>query len=300
MYLTALTLGGSVPQTDFDATIHSVFHSAANLNIGNGDFLLTLTASGEADLPQGIRVDTPADFSFEKLRVDSGANCQNGILTCENAALTIELVRARRWKCDLASLEADMSHPAAESAWQTVWQALNERQRGQGAEIIGDELLRWDEHQSDGVARRAGHAMTNMMAAAQHFDLVATFGARNLIGLGGGLTPCGDDLLVGYMAGLWCTTRGKPKRLRFITDFGQAVTRLALRTNDISRTYLYHAARGQVSSRLESLAGAISGGESEPYLLAAAKLAMNAGHTSGMDAVTGLLLGLLAWDGGRN
>jgi len=73
------------------------------------------------------------------------------------------------------------------------------------------------------------------------------------------------------------------------------VIRLSHLTNAISRTYLTHAARGQVSSRLADLAEAICRGENSDRLLAAAESAMQVGHTSGMDAVTGLLIGLVVW-----
>jgi hypothetical protein len=78
---------------------------------------------------------------------------------------------------------------------------------------------------------------------------------------------------------------------------GEAVIHHSHQTNDISRTYLYHAARGQVSSLLANLAGAICHGESPDRLLEITEAAMQVGHTSGMDAVTGLLIGLTAWDG---
>ena len=67
-------------------------------------------------------------------------------------------------------------------------------------------------------------------------------------------------------------------------------------TNDISRTYLHHAVRGQVSSRLANLAEAISYGEDSERLLDIAETVMSVGHTSGMDTVTGLLVGLTAWE----
>ena len=65
MYLNALSIGYAIPRADFDAAVHSVFKSALNLRLASGGKLLTLVASSEADLPQGIRVDTPDDFSFE-------------------------------------------------------------------------------------------------------------------------------------------------------------------------------------------------------------------------------------------
>ena len=117
-----------------------------------------------------------------------------------------------------------------------------------------------------------------------------------MIGLGGGLTPSGDDILVGYLAGLWTTVLDRPERIRCVSSLGEAV--IATRpegTNAISRTYLFHAARGQVSSRLSDLAAVICRGEDADRVLRVAESAMKVGHTSGMDAVTGLLVGLAAW-----
>ncbi len=68
MRLTALSTGYAIPYIDFNATIHSVFRTAVNLRPANEDLLLTLVVASEADLPQGIRLDSPDGFSFEPLR----------------------------------------------------------------------------------------------------------------------------------------------------------------------------------------------------------------------------------------
>jgi hypothetical protein len=114
-----------------------------------------------------------------------------------------------------------------------------------------------------------------------------------------GLTPSGDDILIGYMAGLWCTVRDKSERAQYISSMGETIIHLSEKTNDISRTYLYHAARGQVSSRLADLAQGMCRGDDPELLHKTAETAMSVGHTSGMDTVSGLLLGLSAWEGNQ-
>jgi hypothetical protein len=109
------------------------------------------------------------------------------------------------------------------------------------------------------------------------------------------ITPSGDDLLVGYLAGLWCAVLDNSERAQFVANLGKAVVRLSRRTTDISRAYLYHAARGQVSSRLADLAEAICRGENLERISMTVESAMQVGHTSGMDVVTGLLIGLVIW-----
>jgi hypothetical protein len=293
MVLKANSIGYAVPRADFDAVVHSVFKSAINIRLASGSDLLTLVTAGEAELPQGIRVDVPDDFSFEIFRAGEPATCRDDILRF--GSLTIDLRGAVCWKCDLPSLQADITNPAVATAWRSVWQALNERQTQSQAEIVGEIFFRLDETIKAGVPRRAGEAMRGLVAATRQFDLAAASSLNTLIGLGSGLTPSGDDLLVGYLAGLWCSVLDKSERVQFVSELGKAVIHLSHLTNDISRTYLYHAAQGQVSSLLANLAEAICHGENPDRLAVMAEAAMRVGHTSGMDAVTGLLIGLAVW-----
>jgi len=70
---------------------------------------------------------------------------------------------------------------------------------------------------------------------------------------------------------------------------------LSKETNEISRTYLHHAIHGQFSSSMSALLDAINDG-AEEQLISALKDAMRVGHSSGMDSVTGLLMGLAVWN----
>jgi hypothetical protein len=297
MRLTALSTGYAIPYIDFDATIHSVFRTAVNLRPVNQDLLLTLVVASEADLPQGIRLDTPDDFSFEQLSAGRDVTCRDNILIFENSSLGVEFYQDRRWQCDLPALGTDLTNPAVAEAWKCVWQSLNEYQVHREAEIVAQALLHSDGIVQSAISRQVGDAIRTQIEATRSYQLDDLSALTRLIGLGAGLTPCGDDFLVGYIAGLWCTVRDFIERRQFVSKLGRAVIDLSGRTNDISRTYLHHASYGQVSSRLNTLARAISKPESPGQLLPVAESAMQSGHTSGMDAVTGLLLGLATWEG---
>jgi len=254
-----------------------------------------LVAVSEADLPQGIRLNTPEGFSFEGLLPGEGVICRGGLLRFEHSSLTIDLRRARRWRCNLFSLGADINNPAVEVAWRSVWQALNDQQARSGSEIIAEDLFHPQKTWQPATARKVGEITRDLVNATRRYDPIANKTVVGLIGLGTGLTPSGDDLLVGYLAGLWCTASRQGERVKFLSCLGKSVIRLSRRTNDISRTYLVHAARGQVSNRLAALAEAICQGESPDRLLETTEAATHIGHTSGTEAVTGLLIGLAAW-----
>ena len=299
MYLRAISVGYAVPGESFDASVHSVFQSSINLRLNKVNRLLTLTSSSEDDLPQGIRLDAPESFTFESFQAGEPAICRDGILYFEKNSLTVQLSGARRWKCDLPALMFDISNPVVSTAWSLVWDALNKRQKLSESEIIAEEFFDSNESAQGRVSHKAGEAMRELVNSTRRYELTDTAAISALIGLGPGLTPSGDDLLVGYMAGLWSTVRDRSEREQFISSLGKRIIRLSRMTNDISRTYLYHAVRGQVSSRLANLTETICRAENPERLLDIAEAAMRVGHTSGMDTVTGMLAGLMAWEGDR-
>ena len=297
MVLEALSIGCAVPRPDFDAAVHSLFPSALNLRPSSGIELLTLVSSAGADLPRGIRVGTPENFSFEIFHVGEQVTCRDNILRI--GSLTIELRHARTWKCDLPALHMDLANPLVGSAWKSAWSALNQRQIRSNAEIIARDLFHADGKTRSGLSEKISVAMRSLLDAAAHLNSAALSSICSLIGLGAGLTPAGDDLLVGFLGGLWCSVQDNPERLQFVSNLGEAVLQHSHLTNDISRTYLNCAAQGQISSLLADLAAAISLGENSDRLLNVLETAMCVGHTSGMDAVTGLLIGIAAWEGVR-
>ena len=116
-----------------------------------------------------------------------------------------------------------------------------------------------------------------------------------LVGAGPGLTPAGDDLLVGYLAGLISTAGACSRRLAFVEAVCAAVLELTGRTSAISRLYLQNATEGRVAERLLNLLKLIAAGASPTQTHGAAVKALAVGSSSGPAGVLGLLLGLAAW-----
>ncbi|HJR80215.1 MAG TPA: DUF2877 domain-containing protein [Anaerolineales bacterium] len=292
MNFHAISIGSSVPRADFNATIQSVFDSSLNLRLEHQDALLTILVSDHYDLPQGIRL-TVKNVPLSSLTVDVLAACRNGILRFQNSLLSIDLRGARIWNGRL-SASIDMQRPASGRAWSMTWKALNKQQRLKQTDLIGADLFK--ANAGSLLTRMLSQPVQRLIAATEQLDSqAAADSAAKMIGLGPGVTPSGDDLLLGYLAGLWSTAAQEQQRLDFLSKFGQSLSALKKETNEISRTYLYYAIKGEFSSSMLALVNAISDGE-EPKLLSTAKEAMRVGHSSGLDSVTGLLIGLTAWD----
>jgi hypothetical protein len=291
MQIHASSIGEAIPRDNFDAVIHSVFDTAANLCLVDADRLVTLLVSDQYELPQGIRI-TEKLASLESLTVGLLAACRAGVLRFESSLLTVDLHSAPVWKCHISNLNVDMQSTSAERSWSDVWQMLNSRQKLNKAEMIADDLFQLNAGSL--LSQKIGRPVMQLTSSTGQFDIEGSIqAAEKMIGLGPGVTPAGDDLLIGFLAGLWSTSGKDRSRLSFIQSFGDRLMELAERTNLISRTYLYHAIRGQFSSSLSNLAESIAlGSENTQHI---AETAMRVGHSSGMDSVTGLLIGLSIW-----
>ena len=111
-------------------------------------------------------------------------------------------------------------------------------------------------------------------------------GAGALLGLGEGLTPAGDDCLVGALAVLHAMDPAPLTREPAVAD---AIAAAAARTTAIGREFVLHALAGHFSEPLLAVLRARSRAESAR---AAARLAA-LGATSGADTPAGMRL---AWD----
>jgi hypothetical protein len=291
MQFHAVSIGSAVPQNNFNAVIQSVFDSSINLRLDPEDRLITILVSDHYELPQGIRLDVK-NVPFQTLVVDSRAVCRGGILRFDSSPLTIDLRGASIWEAQLISI--DISKPVIRKAWSIIGQNLNRQQRLKQTDLIAEDLFQSDKGSS--LTRKLRQPVLDLIASTKRLDVeAAADAARWMIGLGPGVTPTGDDVLLGHLAGLWSMAGEDKEKLTFIETFGEVLSQLTDQTNEISRTYLYHAIRCEFSSSLIKLVNAMKDGETE-RLVSTGKEAMRVGHSSGTDSITGLLIGLSVWD----
>ena len=135
---------------------------------------------------------------------------------------------------------------------------------------------------------------------------VAAEALVGLLGLGPGLTPSGDDVVMGVLAALvwqaWPGACAPPGLLSkaWVEELARSVRQAApRRTNRISARLLWHAAAGVLHAPAMRVGAALMAGDPDavrreaPYLLAT-------GSTSGADLAVGLLVGTLCVAGGQH
>jgi len=125
--------------------------------------------------------------------------------------------------------------------------------------------------------------LADLAAAASDRDASVAAAAR-LLGSGPGLTPAGDDVLAGYLAGA----------AAFGLDAGalrHAIAVLApAATSALSATLLWHAARGECIDELAAVAAVLTSQPGAGRGAAAVRRLMSVGHTSGAAMARGLVI----------
>ena len=301
MRLNALSAGVEAPTICFSGVIHSIFHHACNVSL-DSEVLLTLVSSEKGNLSHGIRLRTPPKFTFlHQFRVGQPVACRGGILRVSGSDLSADLRTASLWHIDLKGLRVDLYQRDTAQAWAVAWLELGKHrhQNGLSAMIAPISPSRQNSVPSLGIRALAGRAVESvpaLMDATRNFQVDNVITAiKPLIGLGPGLTPSGDDFIVGYLAGLWSAGGSDPSRLRFLSSVGTWLSQAAAGTNAISRTYIKSAVNGNLSEPIATLAQRIGQAKSVDNVRAATRTALQVGSTSGTDGVLGLLLGCIAW-----
>jgi hypothetical protein len=161
------------------------------------------------------------------------------------------------------------------------------------------ELERHRQTRSSVIDREAADVLGALQAACRSLDLSsATTEIHCLLGWGEGLTPAGDDALVGLLAALGALAAGDAARLPFLRSLSAVIVSRASRTTVISAHYLRLAAQGHfnadVTDLIHAFLAADESGDGD-VMRDALESALDVGATSGADTVAGMIAGLRAW-----
>jgi hypothetical protein len=260
------------------ARVHSVFERVINVDLGAGR-LLALACRGADDAPDSVVVDLD---SWSAAGVAAGAEVRFEDRRIEfDRGPCVTLDGARPW---LGRLPAYPKDPAALRVnLPAARDHLDRHGRGLGADRAPTPALRavmaatFRDH-VDGLCRAL--AGGDGEQAREHVD--------RLVGLGTGLTPSGDDFLLGLLAALHLP-RGPAGRWRRIG--AHVVERAGRQTHPISAAALRHAACGRVRARIVGLCEALAS-EPLPRVLPALERVMAIGSGSGSEIAHGVLAGL--------
>jgi hypothetical protein len=273
-----------LPLASREARVHSVFERVINLRVGE-DRLLTLAYRDADDAPDSVVVDL-ASWSGLGLAAGDRVRLHDWRIVIDGAwtgGLTIALDSARPWHGGLPAFAADQT-----TLRRQLPRALAHLKRhGRGVSTVAHPpgtATALEAALADAF-RRHTQGLCAAIADGDNVGLHVQVG--RLVGLGPGLTPAGDDYLVGLLAALHLAggrcTAGR--------GVAACVVECAHRqTHLISAAALRAAARGRVRERVIELCDALMHGSSAG-LAAALQRVVAIGSGSGSEIAAGVLAG---------
>ncbi|MCC7359668.1 MAG: DUF2877 domain-containing protein [Anaerolineales bacterium] len=258
------------------ARVLNVFDRACNLVADDGAVLALVTAArgltpfgvvvepGEPPPFAGVDAASPVSVAADALRV---------------GPLAVELRGAAAWDARpnwAAVVAALKSHPQRPAALAVA-----------GLEAAPRDSLLCLWHQVEPATpllARVRPAAQNLIAGLQSGDWARSEqGVLKLAGLGGGLTPAGDDFVLGVMLAAHAGAFGLVAAQHCLA----LAEALAPRTNTLSAAYVHAAARGECAAYWHDQLAALSNPAAD--LSGPARALVSVGHTSGADALAGFL-----------
>jgi hypothetical protein len=274
--------------------VHSTFERAFNVLISG-----ELVGIARRDVPNGpfnIITDVEPNDSMQSL-VDKGERIKiNGDSLSFDKELTISFNEAEIWRprhgvkkpIDIELVKRNLSHVKEIAGW---------RNEGFGQLVFHVENMisgsQFNDGQLNQVSRSGLPNIKSLISAVRSEDLeLVRQSAKNLVGLGPGLSPSGDDLLAGFMAGLRWTVNSFNGNVDRVDEINRTIAHVAEGTTMLGKQLLTRAADGEVNEAVERLLEAILAGQVEDVKTATKKV-LAIGETSGVDSIVGILLGSL-------
>ena len=269
------SVGYLVPRPDFEGAVHNIHARACN--IACGEVLLTLLTPGAPEGPTALVLRS--GFAHDLRRCFRPGD--------------VVVWRGRRLRSSAA--DGDLSHAI-------VWKPTplpDMAAAGQIGANLGVARARIAASMRDGrgILHREAHAVCRTLEeACRDCDIEpAVRDAIRLIGWGEGLTPAGDDFLVGLVSGLVALADQSPPRRDFLSYLSGAIVAQRVRTTPIAAHYLRLGAQGHFAANIHRLRSALLAANDVAVVRQCVDDALTLGATSGSDLATGLVSGISAW-----
>jgi hypothetical protein len=246
------------------SSIHSVFKKVINIKTGIG--LISIVAAGIGKSASYIVIDKDIDFTAYNIKagdpVSFNGNCiiiDKFIIDMEDAQIWNDTIgssfKCKKTKISLENLKSFKSMVDRYAAKNSAWEKLHN-----------------DRDFNERIKKLKGENPSKAV--------------KCLVGLGPGLTPTGDDVLLGFLSVFNTCDDYIPVREAFINEI---LSNLKY-TSDISGYFLKMAAEGHYHEYVQNVLYSMVSGLPESVSISVGKL-LSIGATSGTDIAAGMYLG---------
>lgn len=245
-------------------SIHSVFKNAVNIKTQGG--LISVVTKSIGKSAAYIVIDQEIDFLKAEIKAGDFVKVNDKCLIFNG--FLVDMNSSQVWK---GILDCDFQWEKSEIDSENIMtlKASTDRYAAQNSAW---EKLHFDKDFSEKI---------NRLKCIHPSEAV-----KGLIGLGPGLTPSGDDVLLGFLSIVNNCKDFKPVKEAFINEI---LTSLKY-TSDISGHFLKMAAENHYHEYVQNLIYSIVKGRPESVTISVKRL-LGIGATSGTDIATGMYLG---------
>lgn len=265
-----------------------------HLNIALPEGIVTLQKCGTPHIPFGVEVATGESWRSWQLNDGCPVVYQNGRFVIDSK-LAVEDLEV----CARHSSRPCTNSRLASDEMQELLFLLDRLCRG--SDKPGGILTYLDHYRFEGcgltkcaadgaLKRKIGRCFELLLTGiAKNDDFLIAEGVHGFLGLGPGLTPSGDDFLVGFLCGITFlpTERCRTTCAKLAQCLAQDAPLL---TNALSAEYIKYAANGSYHAYFLRLLHALAQG-SVQQTLKAGKSILSLGHYSGTDLLLGFVYG---------
>lgn len=265
----------------FRGFVHSTFNRTLNIQCADSGDLYTIACKGTDNAPNTLIIDLDT-FEETDIRVNDIVSSDHSVLSIANK-MSITLDGIQTWTCMLPK------YPSVTDVLDLNVSTMKQYIHLHGNDSRIERAYKSDNPFDDEMSKML-HERTQLLVLELHNKRMsaAITHAVSLLGLGPGLTPAGDDFLVG----LFTVMNSRDNRDFSHPSFCEEIVLQAKAlTNDISYMALAKAAAGQVRESICNLMEALIRG-SEEELTGSLRRVLAIGATSGTDIALGMVAGL--------
>lgn len=232
--------------------------------------------------------------AFPELTTGASFSVHDGFLRM-NTGLTFELSGASVWRSSPRGRSTGFTRSSLRAALSTADASLRRLPMPVGLGVLLPTILARADRRpvataitDSPVAARAWPVIQDVIDSGQEGDLRSSLvRCEELIGLGEGLTPSGDDFVGGFV---YCLAR--LGQIHHGTPIECLLQKTRPRTNVISYTLLADHGRGHASAALQDFVDALITEPDPGPIERRAYQLIRLGHSTGWDLLTGVAVGL--------
>ncbi|SES38173.1 DUF2877 domain-containing protein [Psychrobacillus sp. OK032] len=270
-----------------NGNVHSRFSNGFNIKMG--DSLVFIGNNKNGLLPFGIHLREQDTFTaVSSVNNGDSVSWNRRTSSIELPGVQISIEEGNSFKNELIPLKSENVFKAS---FERFSLQLNEIEVRTGLDVsIKDFIKKFNSAGEQKWLGTESYLMMLIEAAMSSDETLIEKVLRYFLGRGQGLTPSGDDMIVGLLAFDAVSTTLSTCFYEKVSELieGESIT------TDVAREYLRYALKQEYSSTVSNLINALADGNDSNFKKVLDDL-IGVGHSSGLDTTLGILIGMLVF-----